>query len=240
MRRLALIALAVIALTAAPRTVRSQVEIGIKGAFHLNSLRKDNKLTKFVATPGYDAGAFGKIKLTDFLKARIELIYQQQGGRLEDYKVVSDLSREDVSLTLHTAAIPVLAEFGLPSLAEKSFQPKLLVGGFYSYTFAAREQYTNALQFPDGELIEIEGFTNVDSQFLPHQYGLIGGLGAEFKMFSLPVSLDFRYQYNIPRVNKSSDASAINLQNTFKTLGENELYLHSVSLNLGITLFNLN
>jgi hypothetical protein len=55
------------------------------------------------------------------------------------------------------------------------------------------------------------------------------------QMFHKPVSIEFRYQYNIPRVNKAGTQNDLNLQATTEKWGD-ELYIHTLSINVAVTL----
>lgn len=217
----------------------AQIVIGPKIGVNFNSFRNSQAFDNYYdVISGVNGGVFAKYRVFDFLNARAELLYNQQGANLYDYRVMSDLYRRNAKVRFHNVAVPVLAEFGLPSLAEDILQPKLLLGGFFSYTLSARESYDNVARISGRPAVEYEGFSNVDSQFIPVQYGLMAGIGAEVKMFSHPVSLEFRYQYNISRVNKAGTQTAYNLQATHETWGS-ELFLHTLSINVGISLFEL-
>lgn len=216
----------------------AQLFVGPKGGVNFNSFRQSKYYKNhFDVLPGFNAGVFARYPVLPFLSARVEALYMQQGARMYEYDLLSDLRRTNVQLRFHDVAIPVLAEFGLPSLSEDILQPKLLLGGFYSYTIYARESYTNIVKLEGRPAVSWEGHTNVQSQYDASQYGIIGALAAELKLFSRPVSIEFRYQYNLNRANKPGTQNDYNLKATAKKWGD-ELLLHTLSINIGATLYN--
>jgi hypothetical protein len=215
-----------------------QITVGLKGGINFNSFRKSKSFENyFDVIPGFNGGVFAKHSLLPYLTARAEFIYMQQGANLYDYYILDDVFRKHSKVRFHTIEIPLLAELGLPSLAQESLQPKLLVGGFYSYTLFTRETYVNIAEISGRPAIEFEGSADIQSQFYRSQYGIIGALAADVQILHHPVSLEFRYQYNISRANKSGTESSYNLAATTEKWG-NQLYLHTLSLNVSVTLFN--
>lgn len=215
----------------------AQIAVGPKAGVNFNSFRKSKSFRNyFDPTAGFNLGGFAKYTVTDFLKARAEILYFQQGGNIYDYRVISEMYRSGAKTTFHNFEVPILAELGIPSLNEDPLQPKLLIGGFYSYTVYARESFTNIVKISGRDKIEYDGFLNVQDQYNRAQYGIIGALAAELKVFNQPVSLEFRYQYNMNRANKPGTQNSYNLRNTTEKWG-NELKLHTLSINVGVTLF---
>lgn len=225
-------------LTALSFESSAQIYVGPKGGINFNSFRKSKEYKNhFDVLPGVNLGAFAKYPVLPFLNARAELLYMQQGANTYDYPVLSDLSRRKTKIRFHNIEIPVLAELGLPSLSEDILQPKLLLGAAYSYTIYARESYENVVDLEGRPAVTFDGYSDVTSQFRRGQISLIGAIAAELKMFSKPVSVEFRYQYNANRVNKAGTQNAFNLKSTTAVWGD-ELRLHTLSINVGVTMFN--
>lgn len=238
MKRIVQLFLCAFIATLISTSLSAQISVGPKGGINFNSFRKSEKYKNhFDVVPGFNIGAFAKYPVLPFLNARAELLYMQQGANIYDYDVMSDLSRRNAKVRFHNVAIPVLAELGLPILSEDILQPKLLLGGFYSYTIYARESYINVADLEGRPAVAFDGYSNVQSQYNRSQYGLIGAIAAEVKVFSKPVSIEFRYQYNINRANKIGTQSSYNLKSTTEVWGD-ELHLHTLSINAGVTLFN--
>lgn len=215
----------------------AQIAVGPKAGVNFNSFRKSKSFRNyFDPVAGFNLGAFAKYPVTDFLKARAEVLYFQQGGNIYDYRVISEMYRSGAKVTFHNFEIPVLAELGIPSLNEDPLQPKLLLGACYSYTVYARESFTNIVKISGRDKIEYDGFLNAQNQYNRGQIGLIAGIAAEMKMFKVPVALEFRYQSNLNRANKPGTQNSYNLQNTTNKWGS-ELKLHTLSINVAATLF---
>jgi hypothetical protein len=227
---------ALLAITFSPST-NAQIAVGPKLGANINSFRKSETFRNyFDPIPGFNVGAFAKYPVMDFLNARVELLYFQQGGNIYDYKVINELSRSNAKVRFHNFEIPVLAELGLPSLKEDPLQPKILLGACYSYTVYTRESFTNIVKVSGRDKIQYDGFLNSQGQYNRGQIGLIAGLAAEMKMFNVPVTLEFRYQYNVNRANKPGTQNSYNLQNTTDKWGD-QLKLHTLSINVAATLF---
>ena len=218
-------------------STNGQIAVGPKAGINFNSFRNSKEYRNyFDVIPGFNVGGFAKYPVLPFLTARVEALYMQQGANLYDYYVINDLYRKNSKIRFHNFEVPVLAEFGLPSLAEESLQPKLLLGGFYSYTIYSRESYQNIARISGRPAIEYDGFSDTRDQFTRSQYGIIGALAAEMKVFNYPISLEFRYQYNINRANKPGTQNSYNLAATADKWGD-KLYLHTLSINVAVTLF---
>lgn len=216
-----------------------QISVGPKAGINFNSFRNSEEYRNyFDVIPGFNVGAFGKYPVLPFLTARAELIYMQQGANLYDYYVISELFHKNSRIRFHMLEIPVLAEFGLPSLAEDDLQPKLLLGGFYSTVLYTRETYTNIAKVSGTPAVSYEGSSEPQELFNRSQYGLVGALAADMKIFNQRISLEFRYQYNVNPINKSSSRDAYNMRETHAKWG-NKLYLHTLSVNVAVPLYNL-
>jgi hypothetical protein len=212
----------------------AQIAVGPKGGINFNSFRGNEA---YDVIPAFNVGGFVKYPFFPFLSARGEVLYMQQAANLIDYRVLTpDLARIHAKVRFHNIQIPLLAEFGLPSLNEDDLQPKLWVGGFYSYTFYARESYTNVAKITGYDRVEYEGHRDFTGLINRSQFGLIGALGADVKIKSIPFSIEFRYQYNLNKVNKSGTQQLLNMKSTHDKWG-NDLNLSTLSINVAATLF---
>jgi hypothetical protein len=234
--RIITLAMALIAIVST--NASAQIAVGPKAGVNFNSFRKSKAFRNhFDPIGGFNFGGYAKYPILDFLNARAEILYFQQGGNIYDYRVINELYRSDAKVKFHNLEIPVLAEFGLPSLKEESLQPKLLIGGFYSTTLFTRETFTNIVKISGRDRITYDGYMNTQGQYNRSQYGLIAAIAAEMKMFNMPVTIEFRYQSNLNRANKAGTQNSYNLQNTTDKWGD-ELKLHTLSINVGVTLYN--
>lgn len=232
--RISLAAVSAIVLSFSLSTAYSQIAVGPKAGINFNSFRGNDR---YDVVPGFNVGGFAKYPFFDFLSLRAELLYMQQGANTYDYEVINpDLVRRKTNIRFHNVQVPVLAELQLPGLSEEAVKPKLWVGGFYSTTLYARESYVNIAKVKGYNSVDYSGYTDVTSLFNRSQYGIIGGIGGDVKIFSYPVSLEFRYQYNLSRANKAGTQGSFNLVPTSEEWGS-KLYLATLSFNVAVTMF---
>jgi hypothetical protein len=215
----------------------AQIPIGAKAGINWNSFRGNKN---FDVIPGLCVGGFARYSVFPFLTAKGELLYFQQGANLVDYNVIpGDLDHNNAQVVFNSFQIPLIAEFGLPSLLEEDLQPKIGLGAFYSWNFYSRERYTNAAKIPGYDRIYYDGHSNVTSQFKRTQFGLIGAVGADIKVFSMPVYLEFRYTHNLTRITEPGTTTRYNLENTFNEWNKDALKLGTLSFNVAVTLHYL-
>jgi hypothetical protein len=211
----------------------AQIAVGAKGGSNINSFRGNNE---YDAVPGYNIGGFAKYPITKFLNARAEILYFKQGANLYDYVFLSpELKRSNARVAFHNIQVPIIAELGLPSLNEDAIQPKLLLGGFFSYTMQARETYTNVVKISGYDQVTYSGHSDISSLFRKNQVGLLAGIAAEVKLFGKPVSFEFRYHYNLNKVNVAGTQNQPNMIATHQKWG-NDLKLATLSFNVAVTL----
>ncbi len=211
----------------------AQIAVGPKAGINFNSFRGNNR---YDVVLGYNAGVFAKYPLLDFLTLRGELLYMQQGAKLEDYTIfVPELRRTNSRLEFNNLQVPILLEFGLPQLTEEDIKPKIIIGGFYSYSLSTREVHTSITRISNYYPLDYKGTTNMMNAFERSQYGIIGAIAGEVKIFSTPVALEFRYHYNINRVNTPESVDLYNLVNTQREWGS-KFYLTTLSFNVALTL----
>ena len=201
---------------------------------------------------GVNLGAFGKFKVTDFLDARLELLYSTQGGGRSDYTRVyndgSDGSTNGVTsitnlnpyVTFNNFEIPLLVELGLPEFKDMAIQPKLLLGGSYSMVMGAIEHKTQRYSFPNSPdangnavaptIVDV-GYIreNVTDNYKRSQWAVIAGIGVNYKLGKRTFMMDIRYRQGLTQLNQVVYA--------VPGIG-GKLYSSSLIFNFGMTLFN--
>lgn len=211
----------------------AQVTVGGKGGINFNSFIGNKR---YDVVPGFNVGGFAKYQVLDFLNVRAELLYSQQGGNLLDYEVLApELRHSQAKLIFHNVQLPVIAELGLPSLKDERLQPKLLLGGYYSYAVSVRERFVNVVNVKGYPTIEYKGSSNVSEDYYRGQYGVLLGLAAEVDIFGLPVALEFRYQQGLNSVNRPLSRDKYNVKNTITEWGD-DLDIATLSFNVAVTL----
>jgi hypothetical protein len=212
--------------------VVAQFSAGPTASYNFNSFR-GNKA--FDVIPGYSVGGFVSYRLTDYASPKAELLYARQGGNLIDYPVLgSELYRKKSTVSFHSLQVPLMVDLGLPSLVDAPLKPRLSLGAAYSFVISARERYYNVINF-GGRSLQERGYTTVTDQFSRSQFSLVGAIGGEFTMFSMPVSLEFRYLYGLTDISQPGTRNDANLVRTFQEWG-NDLRLGTLSFTVQVLL----
>src|SRR5687767_11044019 len=85
----------------------AQIAVGAKAGVNFNSFRNSKEYRNhFDVIPGFNVGAFAKYPVLDFLTARAEVLYFQQGANIYDYSVISDLRRKSAVVRFHNVSVP--------------------------------------------------------------------------------------------------------------------------------------
>jgi hypothetical protein len=211
---------------------KAQFAVGPTAAYNFNSFR-GNKA--FDVIPGFSVGGFVSYPLTTYATPKVELLYARQGANLIDYPVLgSELYRKKSTVSFHSLQIPLMVDLGLPSLAEASLKPRLSLGAAYSFVLSARERYYNVINF-GGRSLQERGYSTVTDQFSRSQFSLVGAIGGEFKIFSMPVSMEFRYLYGLTDISQPGTRNDANLVRTFQEWG-NDLRLGTLSFTVQVLL----
>lgn len=224
----------------------AQFIVGFKGGLNVNTIREQGKVTFWrtekkmadgYSTIGFNGGAFGKYQVLGFLAARVEILYSQQGGFIQQYDAFPpELVHDEARLQLHNIMIPVIAEFQLPSMSESKVQPKLYLGGYYGLAIDANNSYSKTTAVQGFPSISERAYTSVITGVEQNQYGVIVGLGADFLMSDKTFSLEFRYQHTLNDVSGKNATNNPYLGNTVDFY--DGLYLSTFSINLGVSIFN--
>ncbi len=214
-------------------SANAQLSIGALTGVNLN------QFTMPGSTLGINAGAFGSYKLTPFLSTRLELLYSQQGGGRQNYSLpldesfsgtVAQLNYINPYVYLHTVQVPVLVDLTLPEFEDAAVRPQLLLGGSYSYMFAADELHTAQYIFTDGTFANIPYLReNVGANYVASQLSLMAGMGMVFKSEKRSFAFDIRYRQGITQLN--------NVRQTL-SYQDGRLFSSTLSFNFSVTIFN--
>lgn len=190
-----------------------------------------------ISVLGFNVGGYAKYQVLSFITARAEILYFQQGGTVENYYALSfpAVEHENVKLTQHTLQIPLMAEIGIPGMEENAVQPKLFAGGYYGFTIASRESF-DKVSTSRYEKNIARSSADVSGSYVYSQVGFLIGVGADLKMGSKDLSLEFRYNQNLTIINESG-AALTHLNSTLKNYQGN-LRTSTFSFNVGMTVFN--
>lgn len=214
--------------------VAPMLNLGVKIGPSLNQFAQPGTVI------GMNIGMFGTYKVTKCFTARMELLFSTQGGGRRDYRRVDtdpndpyggkavNVTNINPQVIFNSIEIPVLGEFGLAESSRLMIQPKLLLGGSYSFAMSAIEHKTQRYNFYDGTFADL-AYTrqNVTEYYKRSQLSVIVGAGINFNMGSHVFNVDVRYRQGLTQLN----------QRLYDIPGMGgKLYSNSLIFNMGITL----
>ena len=126
-----------------------------------------NQFTQPGTSAGFSAGGYARYQILDFLEVQGEIAYSLQGGARREFTrdfsglpgpgsvgvidgPVSAVQYINRNIVLNNIAVPISARLTLPELNGGAIVPKFIVGGSYSYNFAAFELHDQMYYFNDG------------------------------------------------------------------------------------------
>ncbi len=189
-------------------------------------------------TFGYQVGVYGIYPLKDFLKARLELLYVNQGAKLADYNYTGTVKNVNAKAHMNMLHIPLVAELGIPDFTGL-IKPKLIVGGFYSYTFKVNSTFEQDTYFADGSNRTAHGREDISGLFKHNQYGFIIGIGGEISLGGKPLLVELRYTHTLNNVGIDGFEYSYLGSTKYNKYGTG-LYPTSLGLNVSYPIFNLN
>lgn len=184
-----------------------------------------NQFSQPLTTIGGSAGGFVRYPVLDFLEVQGELIYSLQGGGRIEYSRDYNLSSNSGSgssygssydgpidyvqyvnrtVLLHVIEVPVSARLTLPEFNGGAIVPKLIVGGSYSYNFAAGEKNDKIFNFVNGTRgLVSDTYDNVGGNYFPHNYSFHAGFALDFNLADAKVfTMEFRYRQGLSNLNQ--------------------------------------
>ena len=207
-----------------------------------------NQFSQPLTTIGGSAGGFVRYQVLDFLEVQGELIYSLQGGgRMEfsrDYNLstgsgsggssfdgpIDYVQYVNRTVLLHVVEVPISARLGLPELNGGAIVPKLIVGGSYSYNFAAGEKNDKIFNFVNGTRgLVSDTYDNVSANSFPHNFSLHAGLALDFNLADAKVfTMEFKYRQGLSNLNQ--------VETTITELTD-RLYSSGFSINFAYRIF---
>lgn len=162
--------------------------VGIKAGINLANLYIDN-VDDENAKVGFHGGLYVKSKIITPLSIQIELLYSMKGAQV-NYKPSLLTNGGKFRYNLSYLDLPVLAVINLG----KSFN--VHAGPYVSYLLAVKVKNIDS-QGNTNSITELDrdNFNSVD-------YGLIGGIGFDFKAGTI----GFRYNYGLKEIGNSANA----------------------------------
>jgi len=216
----------------------AQFVVGLQTGVNLN------QFTMPGTTIGLNAGAYGSYKFASFAKARLEILYSQEGGGRQNYSIpltdprlagvagnIAQLNYINPFVYMHNLQVPVMVELTLPEFSDEAVMPKLILGGSYGYMFSANELHTAQYIFNDNTFANIPYLReDVGSSYVASQFSLIAGFGLEFNTDKRSFSFDVRYRQGLTQLNN------VNETLSYK---DGRLFSSTLSFNLSMSLFKI-
>lgn len=209
-----------------------------------------NQFSQPLTTIGGSAGGFVRYQVLDFLEVQGELLYSLQGGGRMEYSRDYNLSSGSGSgsggasydgpidyvqyvnrtVLLHVIGVPISARLGLPELNGGAIIPKLILGGSYSYNFAAGENNDKIFYFVNGTRgLVSDTYDNVTPNYFPHNFSLHAGIALDFNLADAKVfTMEFKYRQGLSNLNQ--------VQTTITELTD-KLYSSGFSINFAYRIF---
>lgn len=156
------------------------LNFGIKGGVNFHEFT--NQPPHMGGGMGYSLGVFGLYEFNDMLALQMELGYFQQGGT---YLKFYDDTRfgvpesffsknvKDASVILHNIYVPLQAKV---TFSSQAYIPRLLIGPYMDYNFAAKETFEKTGEIEDGVYVTSNGSAVVTDQYEMFQFGIVAGL----------------------------------------------------------------
>ena len=141
----------------------------------------------------FQLGAFFSFDLSDHFAIQPEIYYVMRGTRTSAF--IDTLDKEiKLKLKVDYIDIPVLLKFKIP--VGNKIKPFLFIGPYMGIRLNARSFYENLFRNP----AEVNYNTAIQSQYV----GLVVGGGFEFKLKSMKLILEGRYNLGISGINSAS------------------------------------
>lgn len=222
--------------------VHAQLAIGAKVGANINQFNQPGTIF------GFTGGMFAKYPVMNFLTARTELLYNQQGGARQNYYRdyssiggnVNAVHYTNRYVTLHNVEIPVVLELSHPSFSDETISPRLLLGVAYAANLGAMERHEKTYFFNSGATSQImvsDQRENVGSNYKMNQWGILAGFALDMKAGDHTCTFEVRYRKGINQINNFR--FGVPPQDGLPgTIGqEGDLYTSSLTMSFGLTIF---
>jgi len=183
---------------------------------------------------GGSIGGFVNYKVMDYLTVQLEVLYMQQGGKQysttnKDSLFSSVIKGENSMsrITLHNFEFPLLFKGTYP--VSGAIHPYVILGPALGINFGATSYTTTIMQFNNGESSTYSQRGPAGSyNYNTFQWGAYGGVGAEMKVSSYILSVDFRYRLGISSVEANYD-----IDSYVRGIGNTRTNTFSITAGLG-------
>lgn len=199
---------------------KAQWRVGMSGGWDYNTISIDTQYAydmKYTGRGGMTFALTGQYDLTDWIGIRTELAYMQKGQKMER---TSDIMNGSYHNTRNQyLQLPVMTQF---SFGGKRIRGFVNTGGYVGHWLKRSiEGYNNDLcdEFTYNEASPFNSLS--DKRF---EAGLVGGLGAEYRMAQhILISAEARYYYALTQ-----------MQKRYQELNVTPSYNNTLALQLGV------
>lgn len=185
---------AVMGIIAFGTTVAQEVSLGVKAGGNLSSLSGDVEGMSFL--PGFHAGGFAEIKLSEKFALQPELLFSMEGGKSSFKFQSSEVSMSsEEKLKLGYINLPVMAKYYVTEGLSVELGPQI------GYLISAKSEYEFSSTF-EGITIEDSGKEDVKDFMKKTSFGASVGLG-----YTMKNNLYFqaRYHLGLSNINDTED-----------------------------------
>jgi opacity protein-like surface antigen len=180
-------------------TINLSAQGGIKGGFNLSkfySVEPAGMEQKYLA--GFQVGLFKGFNITPTIQIQPELFFIQKGSKVEyTYDSVEVTSKTRISYF----EIPLLLKFNFRSGARAN--PYLIAGPYVAFRTTAKQTV---------EAGGVKESEDIKDEVKSTDFGIIGGLGVEFKLAAMPkcILVEIRYELGLADIAKAEGYKAKN------------------------------
>lgn len=181
MKRFLVLSLAALCVAAlVPQTLSAGV--GLKGGFALSKFSvTDSGAPDFMNMPAPVGGLFFSFGLGP-LSIQPEIFYARMGAK-------SEFEGATLKYQLDYVYAPVLLKMKV--IPAGPVRPVIFAGGYYSYLLNAKGVMTFEGETEEGDL---------DDMFKKSDYGVVGGVGLEFKLPGILFTIEGRYNFGLANI----------------------------------------
>lgn len=160
---------------------------GVQGGFNLSefySVKPTGMNEKWMAS--FQVGVFfDLLKIASYVEVRPEVMYIQKGSKMS---YMEGADQVNLKVKIDYIEVPVLLKINI--LPQRTLNPYVIAGPYWAYRSRAKSENDIG-----GILTKVD----IKDETKESDFGLIGGLGLEFKLGKIPknISLEARYEIGL-------------------------------------------
>lgn len=168
--------------------------LGVKGGGSLNRMNFANFSPDYETNYGFSFGVIGNYKINQLLSFETDLLIAQKGTKYRD-------PNYHFSYTLDYISLPLLVKLYMP--VESDFKPHLDLGPSINYLINNQKGIDRIID-PNKDYTHEYTPPTIDytSKTRAFDFGIITGLGLDFKFFTHTVSMEAQYEFGLTNIDK--------------------------------------